>query len=87
MQRTVNFTRVHYAGIGTDENGKRCLIENTVDVPEIDLKKVSKILTKMVGVVDVIDVKKYAQLYVMPDSEFLQFAEPVGDPKEIIDEE
>lgn len=85
MQRTVNFTRVHYATIEKDEMGNLSAVENIVDVPEIDPRKVRKELVKRVGDVTVISTKKLSQLYVMPDSEFLQFAEPVGEPQEIPD--
>ena len=87
MQRTVNYTRVHYAEIEKDEMGNLSVIENTVNVPETDPRKVRKELVKRCGDVTVISTKKFSQLYVMPDSEFLEYAEPVGEPKEITDEE
>ena len=87
MQRTVNYTRVHYAEIKKDEMGNLAVIENTVVIAETDPRKVRKELVKRLGDVTVISTKKFSQLYVMPDSEFLAHAEPVGDPKEIVDEE
>lgn len=87
MQRTVNYTRVNYATIEKDEMGKLVVSENTVFISETDPRKVRKELVKQVGDVTVISTKKFSQLYVMPDAEFLQFAEPVGDPKEIADEQ
>lgn len=85
MQRTVNFTRVHYATIEKDEMGKLSVIEDTAVIPETDPRKVRKELVKHVGDVTIISTKKFSQLYVMTDSEFFKFAEPVGDPKEITD--
>ena len=85
MQRTVNYTRVHFATIEKDEMGNLSVIEKTVNVPETDPRKVGKELVKRFGYVTIISTEKFSQLYVMPDSEFLQFAEPVGDPQEIID--
>lgn len=83
MQRTVNYTRVHYAEIEKDEMGNLSVIENIVNVPETDPRKVRKELVKRCGDVTIISTKKFSQLYVMPDSEFLEYAEPVGDPQEI----
>lgn len=85
MQRTVNYTRVHYAKIEKDEMGNLSVIENTVNVPETDPRKVRKELVRRVGGVTIISTKKFSQLYVMPDSEFFAHAEPVGDPQEITD--
>lgn len=87
MQRTVNFTRVHYATIEKDEMGKLEVREDTAFIPETDPRKVMKELVKRVGDVTVISTKKFSQLYVMSDDKFFKFAEPVGDPKEIADEE
>ena len=87
MQRTVNYTRVHYAEIKQDEMGVLVVSDNTVLIAETDPRKVRKELVKRCGDVTIISTKKLSQLYVMPDSEFLVHAEPVGDPKEIVDEE
>lgn len=62
MQRTVNFTRVHYATIKKDEMGKLSVIEDTVFIPEIDPRKVRKELVKRVGDVTIISTKKFSQL-------------------------
>ena len=85
MQRTVNFTRVHYAEIEKDEMGKLVISESTAIIAETDPRKIRRELTKRVGDVTIISTKKFSQLYVMSDSEFLQYAEPVGDPQEIDD--
>lgn len=87
MQRTVNFTRVHYARIEKDENGMLIVDENVICITETDPRKVKKELAKRVGEVTIISAKKFSQLYVMPDSDFFAYAEPVGDPKELVGEE
>lgn len=87
MQRTVNFTRVNYATIEKDEMGKLVVSEDTAFIPETDPRKVRKELVKRVGDVTVISTKKFSQLYVISDDKFFMFAEPVGDPKEIADEQ
>lgn len=87
MQRTVNFTRVHYARIEKDESGVLVVGENVICITETDPRKVKKELEKRVGEVTIISTKKFSQLYVMPDSDFFAYAEPVGELKEIVDEE
>lgn len=87
MQRTINYTRVHYAAIEADDNGKLVVVEKTAVITETDPRKVKKELEKRAGNVTVISTKKFSQLYVMPDSDFFAYAEPVGDPKEIVDEQ
>lgn len=87
MQRTLNFTRVDYATIEKDEIGNLVVSKNTAFIAETDPRKVRKELVKRFGDVTVISTKKFSQLYVMPDATFLKFAEPVGDPKELADEE
>lgn len=86
MQRSINYTRVHYATIETDDNGKFVVVEKTINITETDPRKVKKELEK--GYINpiIISTKKFSQLYVMPDSDFFAYAEPVGDPKEIVDE-
>lgn len=87
MQRTINCTCVRYATIETDDNGKLVVVEKMAVITETDPRKVKKELEKRAGNVTVISTKKFSQLYVMPDSNFLAYAEPVGDPKEIVDEQ
>jgi len=77
---------VHYARIEKDENGTLVVAENVMCITETDPSKVKKELAKRVGEVTIISIKKFSQLYVMPDTEFFAYAVPVGDPKEIVDD-